>query len=163
MLRIDINLLFTVINVLVLCLAVRLFLWKPIHKILDERQAKVEQDFADAAKAKAEAETLVEERKAQLAGIDQEREAALNAAAHAAQAESAQIISEAKTRAETIISEAQTQARSEKEAILRSAQSEITDIIMAATAKMVGVPTAQADDSQLYDAFLEKAGSKKDE
>ena len=56
MLRIDINLLFTVVNVLVLCLAVRIFLWKPIHKILDERQAQVERDYADAAQAKAQAQ-----------------------------------------------------------------------------------------------------------
>ncbi len=42
MLRIDINLIFTVINVLVLCAAVRIFLWKPIHKILDERQAQAD-------------------------------------------------------------------------------------------------------------------------
>ena len=52
MLRIDINLIFTVINVLVLCAAVRIFLWKPIHKILDERQAQADSMLTDAAKAK---------------------------------------------------------------------------------------------------------------
>ena len=63
MLRIDINLIFTVVNVLVLCLAVRIFLWKPVHKVLAERQANVDASLADAAKAKTEAEALVEEQK----------------------------------------------------------------------------------------------------
>ena len=163
MLRIDINLLFTVVNVLVLCLAVRIFLWKPIHRILDERQALVEKDFTDAAQAKADAEALAEEHQARLANIEQEREETISAATQAAQAESAQIISDAREQAASIVRSAQAQAQSEKEAILRSAQSEITDIIVAATAKMVGAPVGQKSDSELFDAFLEKAGEKDDE
>ncbi|MBR1781223.1 MAG: ATP synthase F0 subunit B [Oscillospiraceae bacterium] len=163
MLRIDINLLFTVVNVLVLCLAVRIFLWKPIHKILDERQAQVEQDYTAAAEAKTQAEALVQEHQAKLAHIDEEREAALEAASQAAHEESAQIISDARSQATSILRSAQAQAQSEKEAILRSAQSEITDIIVAATAKMVGVQVGRTGDSELYDAFLEKAGDDKDE
>ena len=163
MLRIDINLLFTVVNVLVLCLAVRIFLWKPIHKILDERQAQVERDYADAAQAKAQADALAQEHQTQLAHIDEEREAAMEAASQAAMEESAQIIGDAKSQAEEIIRTAKAQAQSEKEAILRSAQSEIADIIVAATAKMVGVPVGQSSDSELYDAFLEKAGDDDDE
>ena len=69
MLRIDINLIFTVINVLILCLAVRIFLWKPVHKVIAERQKMVDDSLSDAAKAKSEAEALVEEQKAFRAGI----------------------------------------------------------------------------------------------
>ncbi len=64
MLRIDIDLIFTVINVLVLCAAVRIFLWKPIHKILDERAAMVEQSFAEAEQAKQQANALLAEQSA---------------------------------------------------------------------------------------------------
>ena len=160
MLKFNFNLIFTVVNVLVLFAAVRIFLWKPVHKILDERKAMVDKDFADAAQARSEAEALAAERQALLANMDQEREAMVADATRAAQVESAEIISEAKSRAESIIQNAQVQAQSEKEAILRSAQSEITDIIVAATAKMVGIQANTSNDSDLYDAFLKKAGDE---
>lgn len=161
MLRIDINLIFTVVNVLVLCAAVRIFLWKPIHKILDQRQQMVDQSLSDAAQAKAEAEALVEERKASMATIDQERAAAVAEAKKQAKAESARIVEEARSRAVSIVNEAETEASNRKEAILRQAQGEITQIIVAATAKIAGVPAHHGSDSELYDAFLKKAEEEK--
>lgn len=156
MLRIDINLIFTVINVLVLCIAVRVFLWKPIHKILDQRQAQVDQDFADAAQAKAQAEAIVAEQESLRANIEQAKADAVSEATAQAKADAARIVATAKERAAAIVEDAEADAHSRKEAILRETQSEITEIIVAATAKVAGVPVG--GDSDLYDAFLEKAG-----
>lgn len=156
MLRIDFNLVFTVINILVLCLAVRIFLWKPIHKILDERQAAVDADLDAASKAKAEAESLVEEHKSFRANIESEKAAAVAEARKQAQAESSRIVEDAHAHADTIVREAEASAEKRKEEILRQAQGEITEIIVAATAKVAGVPAG--GDSDLYDEFLKKAG-----
>ncbi len=158
MLRIDINLIFTVINVLVLCLAVRIFLWKPVHKVLAQRQAMVDASFADAEKAKTEAEALVEEQKAFRANIEGEKSAALAEARKQAQAESSRIVADAHSRADIILREAENDAQCRKEEILRQAQGEITEIIVAATAKVAGVPVG--GDSDLYDEFLKKAGGQ---
>lgn len=158
MLRIDINLIFTVVNVLVLCLAVRIFLWKPVHKVLDERQANVDASLADAARAKTEAEALVEEQKAFRANIEEEKSAAMAEARKQAQAESSRIVADAHSRADVILREAENDAQSRKEEILRQAQGEITEIIVAATAKVAGVPVG--GDSDLYDEFLKKAGGQ---
>ena len=156
MLRIDFNLVFTVINILVLCLAVRIFLWKPVHKILDERQAAVDADLDAASKAKAEAESLVEEHKSFRANIESEKAAAVAEARKQAQAESSRIVEDAHAHVDTIVREAEASAEKRKEEILRQAQGEITEIIVAATAKVAGVPVG--GDSDLYDEFLKKAG-----
>ena len=50
MLRIDINLVFTIINVLLLFAIVKIFLIKPVHKILDKRRQEVEDKYAEADK-----------------------------------------------------------------------------------------------------------------
>ena len=156
MLRIDINLIFTVINVLVLCAAVRIFLWKPIHKILDERQAQADSMLTDAVKAKEDAEALDEEHKASMAGIEQEKAAAVAEAKKRAQSEGTRIVEEAKSRADSIVREAETEGQARKDEIIRQANNEITEIIVAATAKVAGVPVG--GDSDLYDEFLKKAG-----
>ena len=98
MLRIDINLLFTVINVLILFVAVRLLLWKPIHKILAERQAQADAGMEQAAEKRAEAEALAAQHQLQLDSIAQERTAALEEARSQAQAESQRILAAPATR-----------------------------------------------------------------
>ena len=55
MLRIDINLVFTIINVLLLFAIVKIFLIKPVHKILDKRRQEVEDKYAEADKVNEEA------------------------------------------------------------------------------------------------------------
>ena len=42
MLKVDINLVFTIINLLVLFVAMRIFFFKPIKKIIDDRQAEAD-------------------------------------------------------------------------------------------------------------------------
>ena len=63
MLRLDINIVWTILNLLIIFAIVKIFLIKPIHKILDERQAQADSMLTDAVKAKEEAEALVEEHK----------------------------------------------------------------------------------------------------
>ena len=58
MLRLDINIVWTILNLLIIFAIVKIFLIKPIHKILDERQAQADSMLTDAVKAKEEAEAL---------------------------------------------------------------------------------------------------------
>ncbi len=156
MLRIDIDLIFTVINVLVLCAAVRIFLWKPIHKILDERAAMVEQSFAEAEQAKQQANALLAEQSATKDAFELEKAAAMSDTRQKAREESERIVAAARERADAIVRQAENDATRRKDEIMEQAQGEIREIIIAATAKMVGAQTDTQSD--LYDAFLEKAG-----
>lgn len=155
MLRIDINLIFTVINVLILFVAVRIFLWKPIHKILAQRQAEADAGMAQVEEKRAEAEALVAQHQLQLDSIAQERAAALDEAHSQAQAESERILSAARSQAEGIVQKAEQDAQRRHNEVMRQTQEEISQIIVAATAKVTGT----GGDSELYDAFLQKAGN----
>lgn len=154
MLRIDINLIFTVINVLILFVAVRIFLWKPIHRILDERQAQADAALTEAEQARIQAEELAAQHQQQLDSIARERTAALEAAHSQAQEESEHILTAARTQAETIVQKAEQEAQRRKDEIMHQTQAEISDIILSAAAKVTGT----GGDSGLYDAFLQKAG-----
>ena len=48
MLRLDINIVWTILNLLIIFAIVKIFLIKPIHKILDARQAEIDKQYADA-------------------------------------------------------------------------------------------------------------------
>ena len=51
MLKLDLNLLWTVVDVLILYVLLRKFLFKPIQNVLNQRQKKIEDDIAAAQTA----------------------------------------------------------------------------------------------------------------
>lgn len=161
MLKVDINLLFTAINLLVLYILMKLFLFKPVHKILEERQGIVDKNLADADAAKASALALEQQHSQALEGIDQERKTVLDQARKEASQEYERIVADANHQAQNVIEDAKIEAEKQKANILRKAQNEITDMVVAATARVVG--SAVQDDSGLYDKFLEKAGESVDQ
>ena len=55
MLKLDLNLLWTVVDVLILYVLLRKFLFKPIQNVLDQRQKTIEADIAAAQTSKTEA------------------------------------------------------------------------------------------------------------
>ena len=56
MLKLDINLLWTVVNVLIMYALLRKFLFKPVQDVLDKRQKMVDDELANAQDAKTKAE-----------------------------------------------------------------------------------------------------------
>lgn len=157
MLKVDINLLFTVVNVLALCVLVRLFLFKPVKRILAERQERIDRSLAEAEAARTEALAYEEKRRESLRGIEAERLAVLAEAQKKAAEEYEHMVNDAKLRASGIIRTAEAEAAGRRDELLRQAQYEITEIVMAAAAKIAGV--GDGGDGVLYDEFIKKAGS----
>ncbi len=154
MLRVDINLLFNVVNILMLCALVRLFLFKPVNKILAERQAKIDASIAEAESAKTEALELERRHMESMRGIEEEKLAVLTEAQKKAAEEYALILDDAKRKAGLIIRNAEAEGQNRKSEIIMQAKDEIKEIIVAAAAVVAGV----GGDSALYDEFIEKAG-----
>ena len=74
MLRLDINIVWTILNLLIIFAIVKIFLIKPIHKILDARQAEIDKQYADAKAAQDSAEELKTKYEASLSGVQAEKE-----------------------------------------------------------------------------------------
>ena len=73
MLKVDINLVFTIINLLVLFVAMRIFFFKPIKKIIDDRQAEADRQFEEARNKQTQAEELKTQYEASLASAEDEK------------------------------------------------------------------------------------------
>ena len=74
MLRLDINIVWTILNLLIIFAIVKIFLIKPIHKILDARQAEIDKQYADAKAAQDSANELKGQYEASLSGVQAEKE-----------------------------------------------------------------------------------------
>ena len=80
MLRLDINIVWTILNLLIIFAIVKIFLIKPIHKILDARQAEIDKQYADAKAAQDSANELKGQYEASLSGVQAEKESILKEA-----------------------------------------------------------------------------------
>ena len=158
MLKIDFGLIFTVINLLVLYLLMKRFLFKPVHRILEERQAKVDEALANAAQAEEQAKALERERSQAMEDIEAERQEILQKARRSAAAEGERILADANERSEKLVEEASVEANRQREQMLQHAQGEIAELVLSAAAK-VALGGEGSDDGALYDIFLEKAGN----
>ena len=99
MLRIDINVLFTIINLIILYVLVRKFLFKPMNKILDQRKALIEQQFAEAAEKEQAADALKAQYEDSLKQASAEGAQIINDAKAKAKAESNTILEHANAAA----------------------------------------------------------------
>ncbi|MCR4896145.1 MAG: ATP synthase F0 subunit B [Lachnospiraceae bacterium] len=157
MLRFDINLLFTVINVLILFFVVWRFLLKPINKILDQRKAEVEKQYADADEAKELAERAKESYEKGLADMGQERSRLMSESQAKASREYENIIATARSEAETILSNARINGEEEKRRRIKQASEEIAVLVTEGTAKLVASKDSAENDKELLDEFLRRA------
>ena len=137
MLEIDFwSILFTVINLLILFVAMKFFLFKPVRNIIAKRQEEADRRKADydraIAKTEAEREKILKEARAQ---ADEEYQ---------------KMLTEARSEAAIIKKEASTEGEKRKQRIISEAGKEIGDMIASATTKILG----NVDESELYDAFL---------
>ncbi len=160
MLRLDINLVFTIINVLLLYAVVRIFLFKPIKKILAARQEEVEAQYAKAEEAQADAEALKEEYAKSMSGVEDQKRLAVAVARGKASREAGRIVENAKAEAETILANAQRNAEEEKQRRLQQAQEDIADMVAQVSTKLVTASDSADNDRALFDRFLEMAAEE---
>ena len=73
MLKLDINLVFTVINLLIIYFILSKFLFKPVKNILAKRQEEIDKQYAEAEEAKTQAGALRQQYEACVKGIDEEK------------------------------------------------------------------------------------------
>ncbi len=162
MLRLDSNILWTIINLLILYVIARKFLFGPVRKVLAARQAEIDKQFADARTAQEDAQKLKEQYQESLDGAEKERLDILNQARDRAGEEYERILSEAKSTADKLVADAQKSADREQEKRIQQAQEQIADLVVAATAKLVASRQGAEADRELYNQFIAKTGEQCD-
>ena len=159
MLRLDWNLLFTVINLLFLYFLMKKFLFGRVNKVIEERRQLIEKQFADAKAAQDTADELKAEYETKLAAAGEERENILAQAKAQAQAESG--LAETDAELEQKRRRAEADMAVERANALREMKSEIASLVIDAAAKVVDDQDTKdtiRNDRKLYDKFIAEAG-----
>ena len=148
LLRIDWNVIFTIVNLIVLYLGLRKFLIGPVTKVMDQRKQLIEGQMADARHVNEQAH----EESAQI----------VEKARKSAQAEYESRMDAADAEAQKIIANAHKSIDLEREKTVQELQSQIAGLAMAATAKVLGDTDQAAQNKLMYEQFLAKTGGLND-
>ena len=158
MLRLDFNLVLTMINLVVLYLILRKFLFRPLMNIMEQRRTMIADGLQHAEDTKKEAYALKSQYESALGGAKEESTRIIGQAKKDAKAEYDRILDEADQAAGKLMKDARETIDLEKDM-----QSEVAARAVSAAKKMVKQQYGADADQAAYDQFLKEAGDAHDD
>lgn len=162
MLRLDMNLVWTIINVIILYLLLRKFLIKPVMSIMEKREQTIRQGLDNARSQETQAQELKERYEQALASAKEESAELVEKARTNAQREYDRILTEADEQAKKIEANTKKDMELDREKAMKEVQSEVAGLAMTAVSRILKEGTDAGSDDALYQQFLKKAGEAND-
>ncbi len=162
MLRLDMNLVWNMVNLIVLYLLLKHFLLKPVMNIMHSRKVMIEQSISNARDSEGQAAVLKNQYEEKLAASSEEGSRLIEEARIQAKAQYDRIMKDAEDNAARVISEAQKKAEADQEKAMREAKAQIAGLVIAAAAKVVNQEVSAKANQALYDSFIAEAGDSHD-
>lgn len=150
--------LFTLLNFLLVFFVGKKFLYGPILKIIHDRQKEIDDMYADAGKAKRDAQRLQAQYQEKLSQAKLESDQLVKEAVIRAQNREEEILRQANADAAAILDKASSDIAREKKKAVNDAKNEISDLAMAIAGKVVEREISSADHSAMIDRFIEELG-----
>ena len=136
------------------------YVWKPVKKIMDDREQLIHDDIDYAEERKVEAERLKEENEALLKSTQAEISELMENAKGQAKREQEMIIKDAEARSSQMINDAQTDIEREKEKAISDINDQVAEISVLIAEKMIRKELNSEDQKSLVAEYLQEAGDK---
>ena len=160
MLKFDFNFLWTIFNLILFFVLMRVFLFKPIKKVIDARRDLINQQFKAADDAKVQAQELKTLYQDRLDDAENEKKQIIVDAKASAKTEYDKIVDKAQLDADKIRNDAKKAAEAETEKARLAVKEEIAALAMETAAKVVESKVSAELDSDLYNKFLNESSDK---
>ena len=150
--------LFVLLNTLAIFFVAKKFLFKPVMKIIKDRQDEIDGMYQAAGDAKKQAEAMRGEYQQKLTAAQQTSERIVKEAVSRGHAREEEILRKANADAAAIMDKASADIALEKKKAINDAKDEISDLAMAIAGKVVGRELNEADQKDLIDRFIDNLG-----
>lgn len=152
---------FTLINTLIIFILFKVFLFKPVGKILDKRNEMAAAEIAEAKRAKESAAKTEQEYLEKLAKAKEEAADIMKQATLRAQKREEEIVNEANQKAAEIKARAEENIERDKQRAVNDIKDEISDIVIMAASKVVEKEISAKDNEAIIADFLQNVGTAK--
>ncbi|MCQ2770320.1 MAG: F0F1 ATP synthase subunit B [Clostridia bacterium] len=156
------SILISLINLLIIFLIIKKFLFAPIKKVFAVRKAEVDKVYDDANLAKDEAEAQKSLYEEKMAGAKDEASQILSNARERADRMSDEIIADANVKAEARYKKAEEEIAQEKKKAMSELKDDISTISLDIAEKIVEREINENDHEKLINEFIEEVGESND-
>ena len=146
----------TILTFLLLVFVLAKFAWKPLLKMLQDREDMIRSSLEDAEKAKSELERLNEESEAIMAKARSEAQSILADGKAAAEKVKDDIIAKSKEQANKIRKDAGNQIQVEKDKAISEIKKEVVNLTLSVAEKLIQKNLSDADNKSLIEESLKK-------
>jgi F-type H+-transporting ATPase subunit b len=141
-------------NLFILLVLLRIFLFKPVLQMLDQRAAKIRQAALDAESASQRAAQSEAEYKKRVEQAHQEARAILDQANEEAKRLRDQALTDARQEAQELLERARKEIELERRQASRADRAQLADLVVAAASKVIGQTLDKQSHQQLIERFL---------
>ena len=158
MLELNLNILWTILNIIILYLFLKKFLFKPVTAMMEKRTATIEDSLTKAKQKEVAANRLYQEYEKKIAAAEQEADSIIAQARLRAETEYHRILGEARFEQEQLLKETRKSMELEHQKSLQQAQEEIAAIAILATSKIIGHNVDVNTNKQLFGDLIKEVG-----
>lgn len=152
------QILISLANLVILFLLMKKFLYKPVHKMLDERQKAVDSQYEEADEAKRIAEEDRDRWEQKMQSAEETANEILQNATDNASRRGDAIIAEAKDKADGIVRSAETEAELQRLKAEDDIKNDIVTLSASLTEKLLSREINTDDHKAFIDSFIEDIG-----
>ena len=152
----------SLLNLTIMFLVLKKFLFKPVKKVFADRQAAVAAQYENAAKAEEAAKESKSQWEEKLASAKDEADTIIKSASESAAKRGDEIVAEAKEKADGIIRRAQNEAELERKKATEGMKREIADVSARLSEKLLEREIKTDDHRKLIDSFINEIGDGDD-
>ena len=144
------------VNFLIVLVVLWKFAYKPIMRMLEEREAKIAKSVADADAIAVRVADLEREREAVITAARKEAQEVMMTAALQSEERKNEMVEAAKREVERVIQKSKEQMTVEREAMLRDVRKDIVDIAMKAAARIIHTDMDEKKSQSLAEEVVRK-------
>jgi len=146
----------TITTFLVLLVLLAKFAWKPLLKMLAEREKMIRDSLENAEKARTDLEKINQESEKIISQARSASQSILAEGKAAANKLKDETLAQARDSSRQILEDAEKQINMERDKAISEIKSEVADISISIAEKLIGKNLSQEDNQELIEATLKK-------
>lgn len=152
------TIIFQILNLLLLMVLFKKYLFKPVTEILEKRQAEIEGHYQEAQQAETDAKAMKADYESKMAGARQEADRVIKTATESANAMSVSIVEDARTQADQLKRRAQTEIDLERRRAFDEVKGELSGIALDIASQVIEREVNEKDHEAFINEFIKNVG-----
>ncbi len=154
------DLIFSIVNFLVLLILLKIFLYKPLVNFMEKRKEGIANSLAEAAASREESVQLHERMLKEIEASRQEAKKIIEAAKVAGAEVKSNIMAEARQSAETMMIHAQEEIEAQKAQAIEEIKRQMAQMVIMVAGRVLGEKMSAEQYHALINQYIEEVGEK---